>query len=167
MFWFLLLLCAVLLVYYFFPEKKLPEGSTINKLVVYKSKHKMYAYDGNELLKVYTISLGKNPVGHKQYEGDCRTPEGVYTINDRNPNSAYHKNLGISYPNETDRKNAARLGKPPGGDIKIHGLRNGRAYISKFHRWKNWTAGCIAVTNAEIDELYKAVVPGTAIEIYP
>ncbi|WP_236937610.1 L,D-transpeptidase family protein [Flavobacterium coralii] len=167
MLWLLLLLFALTVVYYFLPEKRLPEGSTINKLVVYKSKRKMYAYDGNALLKVYTISLGKNSIGHKQYEGDCRTPEGVYTINDRNPNSAYHKNLGISYPNEADKKNAAMLGKPPGGDIKIHGLRNGRGYISKFHRWKNWTAGCIAVTNTEIDELYKAVVPGAEIEINP
>jgi murein L,D-transpeptidase YafK len=167
MLWFLLLLPAVFMLYYFLPEKELPKGSTINKLVVYKSKHKMYAYNEGRLLKVYTISLGKNPVGHKQFEGDCRTPEGVYSINDRNPNSAYHKNLGISYPDEADRKNAAGLGKPPGGDIKIHGLRNGRGYIYKLHRWKDWTAGCIAVTNPEIDELYKAVVPGAKIEIYP
>ncbi|MCW4467697.1 L,D-transpeptidase family protein [Flavobacterium sp. MFBS3-15] len=152
--------------YYFFPGKKLPAGKAIDRLVVYKSKRKMEAWYGDELLKTYTISLGKDPVGHKQFEGDCKTPEGIYHINARNPNSGYHKNLGVSYPNANDIANAKKLGKPPGGDIKIHGLRNGRGYIGKFHRWKDWTAGCIAVTNDEMDELYGAVEEGAVIEIF-
>ena len=127
----------------------------------------MLAYSGENLLKTYTISLGKSPVGHKQFEGDNKTPEGVYTINDRNANSAYHKNLGVSYPNEADRKFAEKYGKSPGGLIKIHGLRNDRGYIGKFHRWKDWTAGCIAVTDKEIDELYKAVKHNAVIDILP
>lgn len=127
----------------------------------------MEAYSGNELLKTYDIALGKNPVGHKEYEGDTKTPEGTYTINARNPHSGYHKNLGVSYPNEADKAHAVKLGKSPGGDIKIHGLKNGRGYIGKFHRTKNWTNGCIAVTNDEVDELYAAVVTGAVIEILP
>ncbi|GGB72540.1 hypothetical protein GCM10007424_10600 [Flavobacterium suaedae] len=164
------ILCIViflLLGYYFFPEKKLPKGKPVDRLVVYKSKRIMEAYSGNELLKTYKIALGKNPVGHKEYEGDNRTPEGDYIINDRNPNSGYHKNLGVSYPNNKDREHAKQLGKPPGGDIKIHGLRNGRGYIGKFHRWKDWTAGCIAVTDSEVDELYEAVVNNATIKIIP
>ena len=168
MFWIPLLLLGGLAVYYFFPETKLPHGATIDRLVVYKSKRKMEAWSGSELLKTYTVALGKNPRGHKEYEGDCRTPEGIYNINARNPNSGYYKNLGVSYPNESDRAHAASLGKLPGGDIKIHGLRNGSSrYIKKFHRWKDWTAGCIAVTNEEMDELYEAVVPNAVIDIRP
>jgi len=158
---------AILAGYYFYPGKKLPAGTVINKLVVYKSKRRMEAYANGILIKTYTIALGKNPVGHKEYEGDFRTPEGIYTINARNPNSAYHKNLGVSYPNAADSAHAAAISKPPGSDIKIHGLRNGRGYIGKFHRIKDWTHGCIAVTNAEIDELYAAVSPGAVIDIRP
>ncbi len=165
---FLILLIPVCLaLYYFYPSPKLPHGSVIDRLVVYKSERRMEAWSGNSLLKTYTVSLGKNPVGHKEFEGDCKTPEGVYTINERNPNSAYHKNLGVSYPNGKDITHAASWGKPPGGHIKIHGLRNGRGYIGKFHRWKDWTAGCIAVTNAEVDELYSAVKENAVIEILP
>lgn len=152
--------------YYFFPGKKLPSGKTINRLVVYKSKRKMEAWRGDELLKTYTISLGKDPVGHKQFEGDCKTPEGIYHIDGRNPNSAFYKNLGISYPNADDIAHTEKLGKPPGGDIKIHGLRNGRGYRGKLHRFKDWTAGCIAVTNPEMEELYEAVEDGAEVEIF-
>jgi murein L,D-transpeptidase YafK len=164
MLWILIIPVAIV-AYYFFPEKKLPSGKIIDHLVVYKSKRRMEAYSGNELLKTYTVSLGKSPIGHKQFEGDLKTPEGIYIINDRNPNSAFYKNLGVSYPDASDIANAQQLGKPPGGDIKIHGLRNGRGYIGKFHRWKDWTAGCIAVTDAEMEELYRAVKKDAVIEI--
>lgn len=154
--------------YYFFPEKSLAHNVKIDRLVVKKADRKMEAYYKGELLKTYTISLGFNPIGHKEYEGDGKTPEGVYTINDRNPKSGYYLNLGVSYPNEKDRQHASSLGKSPGGDIKIHGLRNGNAgYIGKFHRFKDWTAGCIAVTNDEVQELYDAVILGSEIEIKP
>ena len=152
--------------YYLMPSSKLPSGTIIDNLVVYKSKRKMEAYSGDRLVKTYVVALGKSPVGHKEYEGDCKTPEGVYKINERNPNSAYHKNLGISYPNEQDVAHARTIGKDPGGHIKIHGLRNDRGYIGKFHRWKDWTAGCIAVTNEEVDELYAAVKKDAVITIY-
>lgn len=155
-----------LLAYYFWPSKKLPKDARIDVIEVWKSKRKMAVFESGKLLKTYRIALGKNPVGHKEFEGDNRTPEGSYVIDARNPNSRFYKNLGISYPNESDLRHAESLGKPCGGDIKIHGLRNGRGYRGKFHRLKNWTAGCIAVTNSEMEELYLAVVDGAVIEIH-
>lgn len=156
-----------LTVYYFYPEDKLQSNIQIGKLVVYKSKRQLLAYSNGQLVKIYKISLGRQPIGDKEFEGDKKTPEGIYFINDKNPNSGYHKNLGISYPNKDDIENAKRLGKPTGGDVKIHGLRNRTGFISKFHRWYDWTLGCIAVTDEEIDELYNAVKIGTQIEIKP
>ena len=156
-----------LIVYYFYPENNLPSATKIDKLVVYKSKRQLLAYSNGKLVKTYKIALGKQPIGDKEFEGDKKTPEGFYIINNKNPNSGYHKNLGISYPNKYDIENAKRLGKPPGGEIKIHGLRNRTGIIGKFHRWLDWTLGCIAVTDKEIDELYNAVDIGTQIEIKP
>ncbi|WP_237717748.1 murein L,D-transpeptidase family protein [Pontibacter sp. BAB1700] len=148
-------------------ERSLPEGIKIDHLVVHKSERKLEAYSKGELVKSYSISLGKTPVGDKQYEGDNKTPEGRYTINDKNLNSAYYKNLGVSYPNAANRREAARLGKPVGGDIKIHGLPNKMPFIGRMHRLLDWTAGCMAVTNDEMEELYRAVPVGTPIEIKP
>ena len=153
--------------YYFFPENKLPENRKIDKLVVIKSKRIMEAYSGNEIIKTYKISLGQNPLHDKQFEGDKRTPEGEYKINDKNPNSSFYKNLGISYPNTEDILEAKSKNLDPGGQIKIHGLRNGFGFIGKFHRMLDWTAGCIALTNQEVDELYSAVEIGTPILIKP
>jgi murein L,D-transpeptidase YafK len=146
---------------------KLPRYVVIDKIVVYKKSRKMYVYMNGEWIKTYRIALGANPVGSKRCSGDCRTPEGLYYIDDKNPNSDYHKNLGISYPNDKDRARAKRLGKSPGGDIKIHGLPNGKGYLGRSHRVYDWTEGCIAVTNEEIDELYNHVEIGTPIYIYP
>jgi murein L,D-transpeptidase YafK len=153
--------------FYFYPEEKLPSDILIDKIVVYKSQRQMFVYSNGQLLKTYKISLGRQPIGAKEFEGDKKTPEGFYSINDKNPNSGYHKNLGISYPDKDDVENAKRLAKPAGGDIKIHGLRNKYGFIGKFHRWFDWTLGCIAVTNDEIDELYRAVKTGISIEIKP
>ena len=153
--------------YYFYPEDKLPVNAQVDNIVVYKSKRQMLIYSNGQLLRTYKISLGRQPIGAKEFEGDKKTPEGVYFIDDKNPNSGYHKNLGVSYPDKADKENAKRLGKPPGSDIKIHGIRNRMGFIGKFHRWFDWTLGCIAVTNAEIDELFKTVKIGTRIEINP
>ncbi|RRJ92561.1 L,D-transpeptidase family protein [Flavobacterium macacae] len=165
MIYVLLLLIFGVATYYIYPEAKLPKGKIIDRIEVLKSQRKMLVYSEGELLKTYTISLGKNPIGHKEFEGDFKTPEGIYEINAKNPNSGYHKNLGVSYPNEKDIAHSKSLGKPTGGDIKIHGIRNGAGSISKFQRWKDWTAGCIAVTNEEMDELYESVKIGATIEI--
>lgn len=145
---------------------QIPKDS-IDKLIVYKSKHQLLAYTNDTLIKTYKISIGKNPIGDKEFEGDKKTPEGNYTINSKNLNSGWHKNMGISYPNAADIEHAKSLGKPPGGDIKIHALRNGFGFIGKLHRSFDWTNGCIAVTNEEVDELYDAVKIGTVIEIRP
>ncbi len=145
---------------------QIPKDS-IDKLIVYKSKHQLFTYTNDTLVKTYQISIGKNPIGHKEFEGDKKTPEGNYTINSKNPNSGWHKNLGISYPNAADAEYAKSLGKLPGGDIKIHALRNGFGFIGKLHRSFDWTNGCIAVTNEEIDELYDAIKIGAVIEIQP
>lgn len=145
----------------------LPQGIEITKLLVLKQQRQMFAYANEKLVKIYPISLGFNPIGHKQFEGDGKTPEGIYTINERNKNSGYHKNLGISYPNKTDIAFAQSQGKSPGGLIKIHGLRNGLGSIGRGHLLKDWTHGCIAVTNEEIDELFSAVIHQAEIEIKP
>ena len=156
-----------LVTYYFYPEKRLPDDVQIDSIVVYKSKREMFTYSGGQLQKTYKISLGRQPFGAKEVEGDKKTPEGIYFINDKKPNSGYYKNLGISYPDKNDIENAKRLGKPAGGDIEIHGIRNGIGFIGKFHRWFDWTLGCIAVTNKEMDELYRAVKFEARIEIKP
>lgn len=159
----LMIICLV--IYYLIPSEKIPEGVTIDRILVYKSKHELQAFSNNKLIVTYRIAIGKNAIGAKEYQGDLKTPEGKYTINDRNPNSGYHKNLGISYPNKQDIFKAKVIGRPTGGDIKIHGLRNDGGYIGKFHRWTDWTNGCIALDNEEMDELYDHVAPGTPIEI--
>lgn len=165
------LLSAALLTlggYYAYPENRLPKGVTVDSLAVHKAQHRMEAFSEGRLVRTYRIAIGKNPKGGKQYEGDRRTPEGLYQIVSKNAGSGFHKNLGISYPNEQDRAKARKLGKPAGGDVKIHGLKNGRwSWIGKLHRWRDWTNGCIGVTNPEVDELYEAVPIGTPILIQP
>jgi murein L,D-transpeptidase YafK len=153
-------------IYYFYPINKIPDGIDIDKIVVFKSRHELLAYSNGKIIVSYKIALGKNPTGNKHFAGDNRTPEGLYIINNKNPNSDFFKNLGISYPRQEDIDEAARFMKLAGGDIKIHGLKNGHGYLGKFHRWKDWTNGCIALTNKEMEELYNHVKIGTPIEIY-
>ncbi len=149
------------------PGQPLDKSVVIDKIVVEKGKRKLHIYSKGQLMKTYRISIGRNPKGAKEVEGDRKTPEGLYYINDKNPNSGYYKNLGISYPNKHDIEHAAKLGKKPGGLIKIHGLNNKRAWFGRLHLLKDWTFGCIALTNREIDELYATVKIGTPIEIKP
>jgi len=163
----LLLAIVGLAIYYFFPEGKLPANASIDKMIVLKSRKQLLVYSGGKLLKAYPISLGFCPVGKKEFEHDGKTPEGLYFINAKNPHSVCYKNLGISYPNNADILNAKNKDKAPGGDIKIHGLSNGHGFIGKFHRWLNWTDGCIGLTDAEVDELYNHTPIGTPIEIKP
>jgi len=163
----ILLAIGGLAVYYFFPESRLPANVSIDKMVVFKSRKQLQVYSGGKLLKIYPISLGFCPVGKKEAERDGKTPEGSYFINAKNPHSICYKNLGISYPNKADILNAKNKGKAPGGDIKIHGLSNRHRFIGKFHRWRNWTDGCIGLTDAEVDELYEHTTIGTPIEIKP
>lgn len=145
----------------------LPQNAVVDSLAVYKAERKMLAFEQGRLLKTYTIRLGDAPVGQKHFEGDERTPEGCYTINDRNPASGYHKNLGISYPTASQRTYAQSQGKSPGGDIKIHGRPNRMKLPMWVFRLRDWTNGCIAVSDEEIDELFQRVKPNAPICIFP
>lgn len=136
-------------------------------IVVIKSKRIMFLMNEGKILKAYKIALGKTPVGKKTIQGDGKTPEGRYFIIDRNPNSSFYKSLKISYPNERDFENAKKFGFNPGGDIVIHGLSKKVEYLGKYHIIEDWTEGCIAVTNEEMDEIWRLVPDGTPIEILP
>lgn len=139
-------------------------------IAVVKSERKLFLLDsGGKSYKEYKIALGGNPVGSKQQEGDNRTPEGLYFIEDRNPDSKYHLSLKISYPNEEDKKRAEMMNVDPGGDIFIHGVPNDKWFLEAYsYRFKpSWTQGCIAMTNHDIEELSYAVADGTPIEIFP
>ncbi|EYD73210.1 L,D-transpeptidase family protein [Limimaricola hongkongensis] len=133
------------------------DGPKVTSIMAFKSQRKLYLLHGNKALKTYPFQLGFAPVGHKQFEGDGKTPEGTYIIDRRNPQSEYHLSVGISYPNARDRAFAAAHGRSPGGEIFIHGTPDvvaGR---------KDWTAGCIAVTNPEVEEIYAMVGDYTPI----
>jgi len=139
----------------------------VDKIEVFKSKRKLILYFEGKKVKQYSVSLGENPIGAKQIEGDLKTPEGEYFINGKNPNSKYYKNLGISYPNSKDKTKAKALGKSAGGAIKIHGLPNDKPWLGKLHLLRDWTYGCIAVTNKQMEELYRVINVGTKIVIRP
>ena len=161
------LLLFSLWLYNWFPYVPIPGEVKIDKIVVLKSDRQLLAYSNGNIIRKFSISLGKAPHGDKVVEGDFKTPEGIYYINSKNPKSAYYKNLGISYPNSHDIREANLLGKKAGGDIKIHGIKNGRGFLRRFHRWIDWTNGCIALTNEEIDDLYAHTPIGTPIQIKP
>ena len=146
---------------------ELPAELQFDRLVVDKRARRLTAYAGGEAVREYRIALGWAPEGHKQMEGDGKTPEGIYFVDGKNPNSRYYKNLGVSYPNDDDRKAAAALEVSPGGEIKIHGLPPGQEHLGGVHWLRDWTAGCIAVSNEEIDELYARTPVCTPIEIKP
>ena len=141
--------------------------SSPDKLVVFKSKRLLVLMKGDEKLKEYKVALGGNPLGPKVREGDHKTPEGLYVLDRRNPRSKFYKSIHISYPDARDRERALKLGVPPGGDIMIHGLPNGFGWLGSMHRARDWTDGCIAVTDQEMDEIWQAVADGTPIEIQP
>ena len=162
---FILLLCMAL------ASSLLVEAQTqplaIDKIVVEKSGHIMKTYKLGRLVASYKIALGSKPIGHKQQAGDGKTPEGIYYIANKNPHSKFHKSLLVSYPNPTDLQHARKLGVAAGGDIMIHGVGKSFAWLGRLHRFKDWTQGCIAVSNAEIDDLYAATPLGTMVEIRP
>ena len=137
-------------------------GPEVTQVLVNKGERKMYLLHHGEVLEQYKVGLGFAPGGDKKVRGDGRTPEGDYTIDRRNPNSQFHLSIGISYPNEADLAEAKALGKNAGGDIFIHG----RPW--KYRKGgRDWTAGCIAVTNREMQDIYAMVRDGTPIRINP
>ncbi len=141
---------------------------TADKVVVIKSERKMELLYQGKVVRSYDISLGDNPVGHKQMQGDERTPEGDYVIDYRNPDSHYHLSLHISYPDKKDKQNAKEKGVNPGGLIMIHGLPNKFSWASHLFAGRDWTDGCIAVNdNNQIEEIWNLVPNGTPISILP
>lgn len=142
-------------------------GPEVTSIVINKGARKLYLLHKEEILREYDVDLGFAPAGHKQFEGDGKTPEGTYVIDRRNPNSSFHLSVGISYPNSQDRAHAHANGKRPGGEIFIHGQPNNAKERKRAARVSDWTAGCIAVTNEEIEEIYAMVQDGTSIALRP
>lgn len=145
----------------------LPRGAVADGVLVEKSARRLTLLRNGSVLKTYRIALGRAPSGAKEYEGDQRTPEGMYSIDFHKPDSDYHLALHISYPGQRDVDRAGTQGLSAGSDIMIHGLPNGRGWIGRFHRRSDWTAGCVAVADFEIEEIYRAVPDGTPIELRP
>jgi murein L,D-transpeptidase YafK len=137
----------------------------VNNILIVKHKRLMHLRNNEVIIKTYTIVLGKEPVGHKEFEGDNKTPEGEYLIYDKTEKSDYYKNLGISYPNQNDIDFAQKIEKKPGGQIKIHGFKNDYMGDQAEGKKTYKTAGCIAVTNKEMDEIFELVEVGTPIII--
>jgi murein L,D-transpeptidase YafK len=178
-FLFIPLLCALMMV---FPPAGLkaaqsiqppagmaPEPARVKHIQVLKSERRMELLDqyGN-VVRSYRIALGKNPVGHKEFEGDNRTPEGSYTIDARNPNSDYFLSLRVSYPSKSDRQRAKKNGLKPGGDIFIHGQPNGKSWMWwKYSTKRDWTNGCIALVDKDMKELWDLISDKTPIDIKP
>ncbi|MBI5163189.1 MAG: L,D-transpeptidase family protein [Magnetospirillum sp.] len=144
-----------------------PDGLLADRIVIEKAKHKLTIYKEDRPIRTYQASLGRGGLEAKAIEGDGRTPEGAYRIAGRNSRSAYHLSLKISYPELRDIEAARLRGQSPGGDIMIHGIRNGLGWVDGLHRWVDWTAGCVAVTNDEIEELWRVVPDDTPVEIRP
>ena len=138
-----------------------------DRIVIEKSKHTMTLMSGGTVLKTYKVALGGQPVGAKQRIGDHKTPEGLYIVDQKKAASQFHRALHISYPNARDKENARRLGVSSGGDVEIHGLGAKYGWVGAAHRQMDWTDGCVAVTNEEIDEIWPLVAVGTPVEIKP
>lgn len=139
------------------------DGPQVTRVVVMKAQRKMFLLHGKKILKEYDVDLGFTPSGHKEIEGDGRTPEGSYFINFHNPNSNYYLSIGISYPNSEDIAYAKKMGKSPGGNIFIHGGPTLKRDKNKI----DWTAGCISVSNKQMRGIYAMVEDGTQIDILP
>jgi len=153
-----------------FPSAAVPQASPephVDSVLILKKDHLLELLANGKVFRTYKVALGQGGLAPKRQQGDGLTPEGHYVIDARNAASHYHKALHVSYPNAEDRKRAAKSGVSPGGDIMIHGLPNGKGAIGSAHRLYDWTLGCIAVTDEEIDDLWNRVPVGTPVEIRP
>lgn len=162
-----ILLCISGLLWAQWPRTSLPAGTAVDRVIVRKEARVLALYQGSRLVRTYSIALGRHPLGDKQQEGDGRTPEGAYVLDYRNPNSAFHKSFHISYPGPDDVAAANARGVSAGSMIMVHGIRNGLGFVGRFHRLFDWTDGCIAVSNQDIDEIWRVVPVGTPIVIEP
>jgi murein L,D-transpeptidase YafK len=150
-----------------FGDGNTPSSSGVDQVLVLKRQHLLQLWHGGHILKEYKVALGGSPVGPKTQQGDHRTPEGRYILDSRNAKSQFYKSLHISYRTPVQRAAARKRGVAPGGDVYVHGLPNGERSIGAAHRLLDWTDGCIAVTDEEMDELWAAIPAGTTIEIRP
>lgn len=149
-------------------SKPMPKKDKVDYVVVRKKERRLFLYAGNSLIKSYPIALGKNPVGQKQREGDSRTPEGIYTLDWRNPNSRFFRSIHVDYPNQQQIQQARAKGIDPGGEIMIHGQPSDwRERIALTFGGRDWTEGCIAVENQAMLEIWNLVADDTLIEIMP
>ena len=142
-------------------------ASRVDSIVIETSKRTLTLMSGTKTVQTYRVALGEQPVGAKDRQGDHKTPEGIYSVDAKNPTSQFHKALHISYPSQADRAIARKLGVSPGGDVEIHGLGAKWGWIGAKHRLTDWTDGCIALTNEEFDEIYPLIKVGTQVEIRP
>jgi len=149
------------------PAAALVSPSHVTKVLVVKSQHRLYLLNGNQTIATFSVALGRGGRGPKRREGDGLTPEGLYTIDSHNSHSAFFRALHISYPNAQDRANARSLGASPGGSVMVHGLSPRAAWIGRIQRWADWTNGCVALSDPEMQRVYDAVRDGTPIEIRP
>jgi murein L,D-transpeptidase YafK len=159
--WAVLLWCGFVL------AQTTPKQLHADRVVVLKKERTLQLLSQGKVIKTYKVALGGDPVGAKARQGDHKTPEGEYVLDARNAHSQFYKSIHISYPSARDRAAARKKGVSPGGDVFVHGLPNGYGWVGAGHREKDWTDGCIAVTNQEIDEIWLAVADGTPIEIRP
>jgi murein L,D-transpeptidase YafK len=171
-----LYLCGSFLVFYAFAvsafagnraDSPTQETERADSILILKKDHQMELLAGGKVMRTYKVALGSGGLAPKQREGDTRTPEGHYIIDAKFEHSSYYKALHVSYPNPEDRKRAARLGVRPGGAIMIHGLPNGKGWIGARHRLYDWTLGCIAVTDEEMEKVWKLIPINTPVEIRP
>jgi len=145
----------------------LANSTKADRVLVEKKIRTLTLLSHGKAFKTYKVALGQSPEGRKQRQGDHKTPEGIYVLDRRNNHSRFYRSIHISYPNSVDRAEAAKIGAQPGGDIMIHGLPNGFGWLGDAHRENDWTDGCIAVTDSEMDEIWEIVPDGTVIEIRP
>jgi murein L,D-transpeptidase YafK len=141
---------------------ELPE---IDRIIIDNSNRKLFAFERGKRVAQMNISLGREPVGDKHFEGDNRTPEGLYPVIAHKDDSEFYRALRLGYPTATQVRQAKREGRDPGGDIMIHGIRDGLGWIGRLHLLSDWTRGCVAVTNPEMSWLYQSVKDGTPVEI--
>ncbi len=158
---------AVFLLCGFVQKPSAENGLHADRVVVLKKERTLQLLSHGKVIKTYKVALGGDPVGAKTRQGDHKTPEGVYVLDSRNAHSKFYKAIHISYPNGHDREAARQKGVSAGGDVFVHGLPNGYKWVGASHRLKDWTDGCIAVTDQEIDEIWLAVPDGTQIDIRP
>ena len=146
-------------------KQAIPSDANVDKVYVDKSERVLKLLSGDRVIKTYHIALGDSPAGHKRQQGDERTPTGTYKLDYKNEKSSYYRSIHVSYPNASDKAQARKRGVSPGGDIMIHGQKNGFGHLAAVTQKRDWTDGCIAVTDDEMDEIMSVYQAGMPIEI--